>query len=159
SRSYSFGPLERRGLVGGLRPSQIGVLGTACATAIVILRLAPNGLGLFLALVLILGGSVLAFLPVSGRTPVAWLPVVVAWLRPPRGSRPGVAGGGRGVGAGGTDGRAPRRSPALPRRLQARRRHHRRPGHRRPPRQRPRCHDCGRRRPRSSGRPASDLGA
>src|SRR5690348_16091822 len=80
-RGYRFGPLERRGLVGGLSLGQVLSLAGGCVGGVVTLRLLPTGGGFVLSLCLIGIGVALAFAPAQGRTPVAWAPVVLEWLR------------------------------------------------------------------------------
>jgi hypothetical protein len=80
-RAYRFGPLERRGVVGALRRGQLGVLATGAAIAVVLFRGATGGTGLLLGLLLMAICSVLAFLPIRGRTPADWAPVLIRWAR------------------------------------------------------------------------------
>jgi hypothetical protein len=80
SQSFSFGSIERHGIVGGLRVSQAAVLVTAAAVAVVVVRTMPAGRGLGLGILLIAAGCVVAFLPVAGRTVEQWIPVVASWL-------------------------------------------------------------------------------
>src|SRR4051794_914930 len=84
NRTYRFGPLERRGLVGGLHPSQVLCLGIAAAAAVVLLRASPNGAGFGVAVATVAAGAALAFAPIAGRTPIAWVPVLAAWVLHPR---------------------------------------------------------------------------
>lgn len=75
-RRYRFGPLERRGLVGSLRPAQVAVLATSLTTGVFLLRLLPTGVGALAAVGLLLASIGLCFWPVAGRSAEEWLPVV-----------------------------------------------------------------------------------
>ena len=46
-RRYRFGPLERRGLIGSLRPAQVFVIAASLAGAVVLLRSLSGGAGVF----------------------------------------------------------------------------------------------------------------
>jgi hypothetical protein len=81
ARAYRFGPLERRGVVGALRPGQLGLLATSAAAAVAVFRATPGGGGLLLGLVLVATAAVVAFVPVRGRSPEEWAPVLARWLR------------------------------------------------------------------------------
>ncbi len=80
-RTYRFGPLERRGVVGGLRLGQLAVLAAAAGAAVVLFRVASGGQGLLLGLLLVATAAVIAFVPVRGRSLEEWMPVLVRWLR------------------------------------------------------------------------------
>src|SRR5579884_2637203 len=80
-RRYRFGPLERRGLIGSLRATQVIPMAVSLAAAVVLLRTLPSGAGLFAALGLVLCVGAFCFWPVSGRTAEEWLPIVVAHTR------------------------------------------------------------------------------
>ena len=47
-RSFRFGPIERRGIAGGLRPGQVAMIGAAALLAVAIFRRSPSAAGLFL---------------------------------------------------------------------------------------------------------------
>jgi hypothetical protein len=85
ARTFSFGPIERRGLVGGLRPGQIGVLATACGLAVLEVRVFAPTTGLPIALATLGLAALLVFAPVCGRTAEQWLPVLVRWAVAGRG--------------------------------------------------------------------------
>lgn len=76
---YRFGPLERRGVLGGLRAGQVAILGGTLLLALVTLRLVEGGAGIPLAMAVIGAGSVLAFVNVAGRPLTEWIPVIVRW--------------------------------------------------------------------------------
>jgi hypothetical protein len=78
-RRYRFGPLERRGLIGSLRPAQVFVLGTALAGGVVLMRLLAPGVGVIAALLLAFAAIGLCFWPVAGRSAEEWLPVVARY--------------------------------------------------------------------------------
>lgn len=75
-RRYRFGPLERRGLVGSLRPLQVVVLAASLTTGVVLMRLLPSGAGVLSAIGLVLLSLGFCFWPVAGRSAEAWLPIV-----------------------------------------------------------------------------------
>jgi hypothetical protein len=75
--SYVFGPLERRGLIAGLRAGQVALIGLGVAGLVVGLSAMPIlGVALFLAA---LG---FAFAPIGGRNADLWAPITTAfWFR------------------------------------------------------------------------------
>jgi hypothetical protein len=74
--SYSFGPLERRGLFGGVAGGQVAALALGAVTAVVILDRAPSTGGVFGAMLACALAAAAAFAPAAGRTPQEWLPLV-----------------------------------------------------------------------------------
>ncbi len=74
---YRFGPLERRGLVAGLRGGQIALLSFAGLLDVVVLRHTPSLTGVFVALVVLVVAVGLATWPVAGRTAEEWAPDAV----------------------------------------------------------------------------------
>jgi len=74
-RRYRFGPLERRGLIGSLRPAQVVVIGASLAGAVVLMRSLAGGAGVFGGFVLVLAAGVFCFWPVAGRSAEEWLPI------------------------------------------------------------------------------------
>lgn len=79
--TYRFGPLERRGLIAGLRKGQVGVLVGAglAAVALLVGRVPHGGWG---ALAVVGGAVWVAFQPLRGRTVEQWAPVwVTYWVR------------------------------------------------------------------------------
>src|SRR4051794_8475756 len=80
-RRYRFGPLERRGLIGSLRATQVIPMAASLAAAVVLMRTLPSGVGLLAALGLVLAVGAFCFWPVSGRSAEEWLPVVAAHAR------------------------------------------------------------------------------
>ena len=76
---YRFGQLERRGLLVGLRGSQLGILCITGISALAALRTLSSGLALGVCLVIVVSGVISAFVPVGGRCVDEWLPVLSAW--------------------------------------------------------------------------------
>jgi hypothetical protein len=75
---YVFGPLERRGLIAGLRAGQIGLIGFGVAGLIAALSAAFTWAGM----VVFLGAVTAAFVPVGGRNADLWAPITTAfWFR------------------------------------------------------------------------------
>src|SRR3954453_22252313 len=81
ARAYRFGPLERRGVAGGMRLGQIVCLAFAGAAAVIALRILPSASGLLIALALCGAAAFFSFAPVAARTPEEWLPIVLDWIR------------------------------------------------------------------------------
>ncbi len=77
--TYRFGPLERRGLVGPFSFLQVATVGISLVAAVMLLDLAPSAGGALLGLVLVLSAGALAAVPLAGRTPVQWLPVLMTY--------------------------------------------------------------------------------
>ena len=77
---YRFGPLERRGWVGSLRPGQVLVLGAAVFLTIVVVQALKSGLGLVLAALMLSLGGLGTFVPLHGRTLNEWVPVIGIFL-------------------------------------------------------------------------------
>ena len=75
-RAYRFGPLERRGTVGGLRLGQAVTIGGGCVLSVLLLRVLPGSQAMPAAVLVLLIAGAAATLPISGRTPDEWLPVV-----------------------------------------------------------------------------------
>src|ERR671937_1361121 len=82
-RRYRFGPLERRGLIGSLRVTQVIPMAVSLAAAVVLMRMLPGGGGVVVALGLVLAVAAFCFWPVSGRSAEEWLPIAAAhiWRR------------------------------------------------------------------------------
>lgn len=76
---YEFGPIERRGLFGMLRPGQVVILGSAAMTSMALLYLAPTLLGGALAAALTAGALFASFVPVAeSKTLEQW---AAPWAR------------------------------------------------------------------------------
>src|SRR3954453_7205542 len=77
--TYRFGPLERRGIAGALRPGQVLVLGASCVLAVAVFRRWPTGLGLGVALASVASACTISWLPLAGRNLDEWVPVLARW--------------------------------------------------------------------------------
>jgi len=78
-RRYRFGPLEHRGVVGGLRAGQVAVVASALVLVVLLLQLSSTPGMVLLALMAGLGGAAVAFYRVFGRTVEQWAPIVCFW--------------------------------------------------------------------------------
>jgi hypothetical protein len=80
---YTFGPLERRGILGPIRLGQAAGLSLATLIAIVVIDQSPSAAGVMIAIVAIAAGAAGAFAPLGGRTAQEWSPIVAifAWRR------------------------------------------------------------------------------
>jgi hypothetical protein len=74
--TYTFGPLERRGILGPLRAGQAAVLALGALVAIVALDSSPSPVGLAFALLAFTLAVAATWAPVAGRTAQEWGPVV-----------------------------------------------------------------------------------
>jgi hypothetical protein len=72
---YRFGPLERRGVIGSLRPTQVIVMAASLAGSVILLRTLSSGVGVVAALALSLLAVAFCFWPIAGRSAEAWLPI------------------------------------------------------------------------------------
>lgn len=79
TRRYRFGPLERRGVIGSLRPVQVGILAVGLTLAVVMMRTLGSGAGVIAALALVVVAVALCFWPVSGRSVEEWFPIALAF--------------------------------------------------------------------------------
>ena len=70
-RAYRFGPLERRGTVGGLRLGQAVTIGGGCVLSVLLLRVLPGSQAMPAAVLVLLIAGAAAILPISGRTPTS----------------------------------------------------------------------------------------
>jgi Putative type VII ESX secretion system translocon, EccE len=76
-QTYSFGPLDRRGIFGGVRGGQVAVLATGALAAILVLDRAPSAGGAFIAMLACGAAAGAAFAPLGGRTLQDWWPVAM----------------------------------------------------------------------------------
>ena len=76
-QTYSFGPLERRGIFGAVRGGQVAALVTGALTAILVLDQSPSAGGALVALVACALAGAAAFAPLGGRTLQEWAPVAI----------------------------------------------------------------------------------
>jgi type VII ESX secretion system EccE translocon-like protein len=80
--TYSFGPLERRGLLGPVRAGQAAAIAVSGVAAIGALDASPSALGALLAAALLAAALAASCVPVGGRTVEEWLPLTLAyWWR------------------------------------------------------------------------------
>jgi hypothetical protein len=75
ARRYRFGPLEKRGLIGSLRPVQVIAIAASLVVAVVLMRTLSPGVGVFCALAEVLLVLAFCFWPIAGRSVEEWLPV------------------------------------------------------------------------------------
>jgi hypothetical protein len=78
--TYSFGPLERRGITGGIAAGQLTVLGVGALLAILVLDHAPSAGGAMLATIILAVAGTTAFAPLGGRTVQEWLPIAARFI-------------------------------------------------------------------------------
>jgi hypothetical protein len=83
---YRFGPLERRGVIAGLRGNQVATLGAGALAAAMLVR-GGTVAGVGLALAAATAAALAAFAPVGGRVVLDWAPVTAAF-----GARRGTGG-------------------------------------------------------------------
>jgi hypothetical protein len=109
--TYSFGPLERRGLLGPVRAGQAAVIATGGVAAIAALDASPSAGGALVAAALLAAALATTCLPLGGRTAEEWLPLAFAfwwrWLRRRRFASDVATAGSR-IGRGGLRRRSPR---------------------------------------------------
>ncbi len=80
SRGYLFGPLEKRGVVAGLRSGQIAIIGASFAFAFIVMSALPSAAGLPIALMVVALSVALAFVTPFGRGIDEWIPIIGSWL-------------------------------------------------------------------------------
>ncbi len=78
--TYSFGPLERRGVLGSLQAGQAAVLAAGLITAVAVLDRFPSAGGALVGVLCVASTVAASFAPLSGRTVQEWLPLSVAFL-------------------------------------------------------------------------------
>jgi type VII ESX secretion system EccE translocon-like protein len=76
---YRFGPLERRGLIGSLRPGQLIVLGLAVFGTVLTVQILRSGIGLAIGALLLVLGAGATFVPLGGRVFHEWIPVMAVF--------------------------------------------------------------------------------
>jgi hypothetical protein len=74
--TYTFGPLERRGILGPIRAGQATVLAVGALLAIVAVDSSPSAAGAVVAVLACTIAVVATWAPVAGRTAQEWAPVV-----------------------------------------------------------------------------------
>jgi len=77
---YHFGPLERRGVLLGLRLGQGIALLVGLTLLVLALRVLPSAFGGVVGFGLLLAAVAVAFIPVGTRTPEQWAPVALGWI-------------------------------------------------------------------------------
>ena len=77
--TYSFGPLERRGLLGAVTVGQLLVLAVAVLAAVAMLDVSPSAAGLFGGILICTLGAAVSYAPVAGRTTQEWAPIGAAF--------------------------------------------------------------------------------
>lgn len=103
--TYSFGPLERRGILGGVGAGQVVALALGAVGAIVVLDRLPTAGGVMGAMLACAVATAAAFAPLRGRTPQEWAPIAT-WFAARRlsgrhrfrSAAPGAGTGAEGVG-------------------------------------------------------------
>ncbi len=76
---YRFGPLERRGLLLGLRLGQLAIMIGGCVVAVCMLAVSTSPAAIVVALGALGGGVTVSVLPVAGRTADEWMPTCTSW--------------------------------------------------------------------------------
>ncbi len=76
---YTFGPLERRTLLMGLRGEQVAVFGVTLLLVLAAMWNVPPPLNVLVAFALATTAPAVCFAPVGGRTLDQWAPVVLRW--------------------------------------------------------------------------------
>ena len=76
---FRFGPLERRGLLLGLRSPQLVILAGGAVTAVGVLRLAQGSGGILFAVTIVVASLMCCFVPIQGRALDEWLPLATRW--------------------------------------------------------------------------------
>lgn len=77
--TYTFGPLERRGLLGPVRLGQAAAIAAGAVLAIAALDAAPTGTGAVVATLLFGSAVTAAVLPIGRRTIDEWIPVALVF--------------------------------------------------------------------------------
>lgn len=80
-RRYRFGPLEQRSAVGPLRIGQVLILAGGGVVGLVALYSMRSVAGVLVALLSLVGAVAAICLPIGGRTPEEWAPVVTRWAQ------------------------------------------------------------------------------
>jgi hypothetical protein len=78
--TYTFGPLERRGILGPVRAGQAALVAGAAVSAIVLVDEIPSAIGLVIAVALMAIAAAASFVPLSGRTAQEWIPISAAFV-------------------------------------------------------------------------------
>jgi hypothetical protein len=78
--TYRFGPLERRGVFGAVRPAQALIIAVGALIAIGVLDQAPSAVGALIATAVFGCAVVLALAPIGRRTAQEWGPISARFL-------------------------------------------------------------------------------
>src|SRR5581483_10054204 len=78
--TYRFGPLERRGILGGIRAGQAASLGLGVLFAVIALDSAPSGVGVLVGVLALAAGVVVAVAPVGRRTLHEWAQIATGFM-------------------------------------------------------------------------------
>ncbi len=78
--TYSFGPLERRGILGGIGGGQVAALASGAVAAVVVLDRSPTTAGVIVAMLVCAVAVAIAFAPLGGRTPQEWGPIAAGFV-------------------------------------------------------------------------------
>src|SRR5687768_3895776 len=79
ARSYLFGPLEKRGVLAGLRAGQLAIIGASFMVALMCLNGLPGSISLPSALASVAAGAALSWVQMAGRGLDEWIPVLFRW--------------------------------------------------------------------------------
>lgn len=79
TRSYMFGPLEKRGVLVGLRAGQLLVIAASFLLALFLMNSVPTNIGIPLAVVVIAAGATVSWVQVLNRGLDEWIPVLFRW--------------------------------------------------------------------------------
>lgn len=77
---YRFGPLERRGLLLGLRGSQLALFAAAGLASVFATHILSAGIALIAVVAIALAASLVAFVPLGGRSLDEWFQNVASWI-------------------------------------------------------------------------------
>jgi len=78
--TYTFGPLERRGILGPLRAGQVATVAAGALAAVVALDRSPSAGGAVQAIALLAAALAGGFGPLGGRTAQVWAPVAISFM-------------------------------------------------------------------------------
>ncbi len=78
--TYRFGPLERRGILGGIRGGQAASLALGVLLAVIALDAAPSGVGVLVGALALAVAVVVAVAPLGRRTLNEWAPIATGFV-------------------------------------------------------------------------------
>ncbi len=79
-RRYHFGPLEQRAVVGPLRIGQVVIVAGGGVLGLLALYSMRSAAGVLVGLIALVGAVAAICVPIGGRTPEEWAPVVGRWV-------------------------------------------------------------------------------